>query len=155
MKLLKVKGIASANPLPAVGPEPVVTSTATRKSLAFDVVIVGSPQAATFGTEAFGSNGLNIHTRFSRWAARSPRHASRRKVDNVSLRPPLLFGLRELDHPGVIAVFSLIILVGQPLVITFDFVLLDFVGRERNIIQHIRVEEYRLVIALMWQPDHV
>ena len=60
MKLLKVNGINSVNDPPAVGPEPVVASTATRKSLAFDVVIVGSPLAATFGTEPFGSNGLDV-----------------------------------------------------------------------------------------------
>src|SRR5579862_1267628 len=55
MKLLKVNGITSVNPVPAVGPAPVVFSAAKRKSFASDVVMVGSPDETTFGTDAFGS----------------------------------------------------------------------------------------------------
>ena len=44
-----------------------------------------------------------------------------------------------LDHHGIVAIGF--IAVDQPVVIALDFILFDFVGRERNIIQNIRVEE--------------
>lgn len=38
--------------------------------------------------------------------------------------------------------------------IVLDFILFDFVGRERNTVQHVRVEERGAAVAFVRQPDH-
>lgn len=105
--------------------------------------------------EAATNRGVRRRQRASRepatrqvWPASSQSvHGCKARIRQFSFRPLPLFGLRQLDHHGIVTIGF--IAVDQPVVIALDFILFDFVGRERNIIQHVWVEERGAMIALI------
>ena len=75
------------------------------------------------------------------------------KEKGTHQRPFFFLAFGQRDHLGVVTISLNLVVIHQSIVITFDAITFHLVGRKRHVIQCLRVEENRLVIALIWQTD--